>query len=146
MAHPKNLHSKEKLNATVIIINRLPWCSAGQQSTCNAGDLNWDPWVGKIHWRRERLPTPVFWPGEVHGLYSPWGHKQSDTTFWAFLMAQMVKNPPAVQKTWGFNPWVGKIPWIKELATYVSILAWRIPWTEEPGRLQSMGSQRVRHD
>ena len=119
MAHPKNLHSKEKLNATVIIINRLPWCSAGQQSTCNAGDLNWDPWVGKIHWRRERLPTPVFWPGEFHGLYSPWGHKQSDTTFWAFLMAQMVKNPPAVQKTWGFNPWVGKIPWIKELATWV---------------------------
>ena len=31
-------------------------------------------------WRRERLPTPVFWPGEFHGLYSPWGHKESDTT------------------------------------------------------------------
>ena len=30
-------------------------------------------------WRRERLPTPVFWPGEFHGLYSPWGHKESDT-------------------------------------------------------------------
>ena len=39
-----------------------------------------DPCVGKIPWRRERLPTPVFWPGEFHGLYSPWGHKQSDTT------------------------------------------------------------------
>ena len=36
--------------------------------------------VGKIPWRRERLPTPVFWPEEVHGLYSPWGHKESDTT------------------------------------------------------------------
>ena len=36
--------------------------------------------VGKIPWRRERLPTPVFWPGEFHGLYSPWGHKESDTT------------------------------------------------------------------
>ena len=34
-------------------------------------------WVGKIPWRRERLPTPVFWPGEFHGLYSPWGHKES---------------------------------------------------------------------
>jgi len=34
-----------------------------------------DPWVGKIPWRRERLPTPVFWPGESHGLYSPWGCK-----------------------------------------------------------------------
>ena len=31
-------------------------------------------------WRRERLPTPVFWPGEFHGLYSPWGHKESDMT------------------------------------------------------------------
>ena len=35
---------------------------------------------GRIPWRRERLPTPVFWPGEFHGLYSPWGHKESDTT------------------------------------------------------------------
>ena len=39
-----------------------------------------DPWVVKIPWRREGLPTPVFWPGEFHGLYSPWGHKESDTT------------------------------------------------------------------
>ena len=36
--------------------------------------------VGKISWRRERLPTSVFWPGEFHGLYSPWGLKVSDTT------------------------------------------------------------------
>ena len=43
-----------------------------------------ETWVqslgGKIPWRRERLPTPVFWPGEFHGLYRPWGHKESDTT------------------------------------------------------------------
>ena len=38
------------------------------------------PWVGKIPWRRERLPTPVFWPGESHGLYSPRGRKESDMT------------------------------------------------------------------
>ena len=38
------------------------------------------PWVGKIPWRRKRLPTPVFWPGECHGLCSPWGLKESDTT------------------------------------------------------------------
>ena len=38
-----------------------------------------DPWVEKVPWRRERLPTPVFWPGEFHGLYSPWGRKESDT-------------------------------------------------------------------
>ena len=39
-----------------------------------------DPWVGKMTWRRERLPTPVFWPGEFHGLYRPWGSKELDTT------------------------------------------------------------------
>ena len=41
--------------------------------------------VGKIPWRRENLPTPVFWPGEFNGLYSPWGHKKSDKTEWLSL-------------------------------------------------------------
>ena len=45
-----------------------------------------------------------------------------------------------------FNPWVGKINLEEEMATRSSILAWRIPWTQEPGGLQSMGSQRVRRD
>ena len=40
----------------------------------------WETWVGRIPWRRKQLPTPVFWPGEFHGLYSSWGHKESDTT------------------------------------------------------------------
>ena len=40
----------------------------------------WETWVGKIPLRRARLPTPVFWPGELHGLYSPWGRNESDTT------------------------------------------------------------------
>ena len=39
-----------------------------------------DPSVGKIPWRTERLPTPVFWTGEFHGIYSPWGGKGSDMT------------------------------------------------------------------
>ena len=39
-----------------------------------------DLWVGKTPWRRERLPTPVLWPGEFHGLYCPWGCKESDMT------------------------------------------------------------------
>ena len=38
-----------------------------------------DPWVRKIPWRRERLPIPLFWTGEFHGLYSPWGRKELDT-------------------------------------------------------------------
>ena len=46
------------------------------------GRPRFDPWVGKIPWRRERLPTPVFWPGEFHGLYSQWRHKESDKTEW----------------------------------------------------------------
>ena len=37
------------------------------------------PWIGKIPWRREQIPTPVFWPGEFHGLHSSWGHKESNT-------------------------------------------------------------------
>ena len=41
------------------------------------GRPGFHPWVGKIPWRRERLPTPIFWPREFHGLY-PWGHKESD--------------------------------------------------------------------
>ena len=43
-------------------------------------------WVGKAPWRRERLLTPVFWPGEFHGLYSPWSCKESDTTEWFSLL------------------------------------------------------------
>ena len=39
-----------------------------------------DSWIGTIPWRREGLPTSVVWPREFHGLYSPWGHKESDTT------------------------------------------------------------------
>ena len=42
--------------------------------------FGFNSWVGKIPWRREWLPTPVFWPGEFHGLYSPWSHKGLDTT------------------------------------------------------------------
>jgi len=39
-----------------------------------------DPWVGNFPWRRERLPTPGFWPEEFHGLHSPWGPKKSNIT------------------------------------------------------------------
>ena len=54
--------------------------SAGKESASDAGNLGFHLWVGKIPWRRERLPTPVLWPGEFHGLYSPWGHKESGMT------------------------------------------------------------------
>ena len=60
-------------------------------------------------------------------------------------MAQMVKNLPAMQETRvRFLKW--EDPLEKEMATHSSILAWKTPWTEEPDRLQSMGSQRVGPD
>ena len=57
-----------------------PESSVGKESTCNARRPLFDSWVGKTHWRRDRLPTPVFWPRKFHGLYSPWVGKESDTT------------------------------------------------------------------
>ena len=61
------------------------------------------------------------------------------------LVTQMVKNLPAMQENWAQS--LGQEdPLEKGMATHSSILAWRIPWTDEPGRLQSMGLQRVRHD
>ena len=48
-----------------------------------------------------------------------------------------------IHKTHGFDSWVGKIPWEKGMATHSNILAWRIPWTVEPGEIPSIGSQRV---
>ena len=63
----------------------------------------------------------------------------------ASLVAQMVKKLPAMQEAqvWSLGL---EDPLEKEMATHSSILAWRIPWTEEPGRLRSMGLQRVRHN
>ena len=64
---------------------------------------------------------------------------------WAFLVAQRLKRLPAMQET-RVRSLSREDPLAKEMATHSSILAWRIPWREEPGRLQSTRSQRVRHD
>ena len=65
--------------------------------------------------------------------------------FWASLVAQRVKRLPAMWETWVQS--LGREdPLEKEMATHSSILAWKIPWREKPGRLQTTGSQRVRHD
>ena len=64
---------------------------------------------------------------------------------WDFPIAQMVKNLPAVQET-QVQSLDQEDPLEKEMAIHFSTIAWRIPQTEEPGRLQSLGSQRVRHD
>ena len=72
----------------------FPDSSVGKESACNSGDRGSITWVGKIRWRRNRLPTP----------YS-----------WASLVAQLVKNPPAMQETW-----VGNIPWRRERLLNIS--------------------------
>ena len=66
-----NMDSNGKVGASLVaqLVKNLP----AMQET-----FRFDSWVRKIPWRRERLPTPVFWPGEFHGLYSPQGHKELD--------------------------------------------------------------------
>ena len=59
----------------------FPWWLSGKESTWNAGDFRFDPWVRKIPWRRAWQPTPAFLPGEFHGEKrlvgsNPWGHKE----------------------------------------------------------------------
>ena len=68
-----------------------------------------------------------------------------DANIWASLIAQLVKNPPAKPENWVRS--LGREGPLEEgMATHSSILAWRVPGTEDPGGLQSTGSQRVRHD
>ena len=69
----------------------------------------------------------------------------SYTTIRASLVAQTVKRLPTMRET-RVRSLVREDPLEKAMATHSSTLAWKIPWTEEPGRLQSMGSQRVGHD
>ena len=100
----------------------FPDGSVGKESACNAGDNSGSiPGLGRS-------------PGE--GIGYPLQY------FWASLVTQMVKHLPTMQETW-----VRSLGWEdpleKEMATHSSTLAWKIPWTKEPGRLQSMESQRV---
>ena len=83
----------------------FPCGSAGKESTCNVGDLGSIPGLGRSP-GEGKLPSPVFWSGEFHGLYSPWGCKESDMT--------------------------------EKVSLFIAY--------REPGRLQSMGSLRVRYD
>ena len=91
------------------------------------------------------FPSPGDLPNSGIELESP--SLQADaspTELWASLVAQIVEHLPAIQETQ-----VRSLGWEdsleKEIATHSSILAWRIAWTEEPGGLQFMGSQRVGH-
>ena len=94
------------------------------------------------------LAWKIPWMEEPGGLQSMGsqrvGHDWA-TSRWASLVAQMVKRLPAMRET-QVRSMVWEDPLEKEMATHSSTLAWKIPWTEEPGRLQPMESQRVGHD
>ena len=72
------------LNKCLFIYLWLFWASLVAQLVKNLPAMQ-ETWVGNIPWRRERLPTPAFWPGESHVLCSPWGGKESDTAEWLSL-------------------------------------------------------------
>ena len=87
--------------------------------------------------------TPLLFLGQENTLGKGWATPLQYS--WTSLLAQMVNNLPAMRETWVWS--LGLEDLLEEgIETNSSICAWRIPWTEEPGGLQSMGSQRVRHD
>ena len=87
-------------------------------------------------------------------LDSGW-HQHTTNPFWAMELYNKLlgfpggargKEPACQRRRHEFDPWVRKIPWRKKMETHSSILSWRIPWIEEPGRLQSTGLPRVWED
>ena len=138
----------------------LPSCISPNSKLCHL-------WVFTHgYWRRQWQPTPVLLPGKSHGQRSlvgcsPWGCKESDTTerphFHFSLSCTGEGNGNPLQYSCLENPrdggaWCAAVCGVtqsrtrlKQLSSSSSILVWRIPWTEEPGRLQSMGSQGVGH-
>ena len=96
--------------------------SPGDEPSCQYRRCGVDPWVRKILWKRKQQPTSVFLLGKSHGQrilvgYSPWGCKRVRQDL-----------APKLEKS---------------VAPHSSILTWKIPWAEEPGRLQPTGSHRV---
>ena len=72
-------------NANILLPIMLPWWLRQERINLQCRRPEFDPRVGKIPWRRERLPIPIFWPGEFHGQrslagYNPRDHKESDMT------------------------------------------------------------------
>ena len=130
------------------------WFPKYTGSSCNSRDFlvaqmvkdppaTWEtwfiPWVGKIPWRRAWQPPPVFLPEESPWTGGPGGlhtiGSQKVRRDWA---THTLSHSAYLSLKWEMQE--------KEMATHSSILAWISPWIEEPGRLQSMGSQRVGHN
>ena len=97
----------------------FPGSSAGKESAWDSGDPGSISWLSEFL-RRDGIPTPVFL-GCLGGIRLQWG-------------------------TPGLDPWAGKIPWSRAWQPAPVFLPGESPWTQEPGGLQSMGVQKVRHD
>ena len=112
-----------------------PAWSLGPELLCIALGLGPRPLVLRAHWVPVLAPRSSCHHAEARGLaLSP--------SIWASLVAQSVKNLPAVQET-QVRSLGREDPLEKEIATHSRILAWRIPWTDESGGLQSMGLQEL---
>ena len=139
----------------IIIYKAFPGGSDGQESACNAEEPGLIAGLGKMPWRRVWQSTPVLLPGKSHGRRSlvgcsPWGREELDTTEWLHfpfslscigegngnpLQCSCLENPRDGGAWWAAIYGVTQSwTWLKRLSSS-SILAWRIPWSEEPGWL-----------
>ena len=101
----------KKIGLPIPVLLGFSGGSAGKESACNVGDLGsipgFSPWVGKIPLRRKQLSTPVFWFGEFHGLYSPWGHKRwTRLSDFHFHIQQGRQNNWTTHTIPCFQPWL----------------------------------------
>ena len=130
------------------------WASLVAQTVKHLPGFN--PWFRTTPWRRKWQPTPGFLPGEFHGQRSlvgcsPWGHKESDTTEWlththilfigGFLGGSVVKHSPVKAGGSSSIPELGKSPG-EGNGSPLQYSCLQIPWTEEPGKLQSKRLQK----
>ena len=130
----------------------------GKASACNAGDLGWIPGSGRSPGEGNGTPLQYSclenpmgrgaWSATVHGVTKS-RTRLSDDTFdwitWTSLVAQKVKRLPTMREIWVQSLGQEDLL-VKEMPTHSSILAWKIPWMEESGKLQSMGLQRIGQD
>ena len=127
------IHSKTKIEIVILIVSYFKLLHYSSNALSITA-LN----RHSSEWMNEPLSYIIFY------IICP---PQKATSSWllACLVAKMVKNLPAMQETWVWS--LGQEdPLEKGMATHSNILAWKITWTEKPGGLQSIGSQRVRHD
>ena len=123
----------------LVFLNTTGWASLIAQLVKNPRSPWSDSWVGKICWGRDRLPTPVF-------LGFPYGSAGKESAGNVGVLGSIPGLGRSPGEGKGYPLQYSGVENSKGMATHSSTLAWKIPWTEEPGRLQSMGLRRVGHD